>query len=112
LETSDGQRPFSFTGLLSWKARNDCLYSIVNKVAKRESNETHLILSKAETIVLFELVYKISNDKKFETAIEHSAENRVLWDIEAFLEKNIDCIFSDNYDEVLENARNLISPND
>ena len=64
-------------------------------------------LTKDEALVLFELVSRFSDSDSL--SVEHAAEEKVLWNIAATLEKALVEPFSKNYDEILEQARNRIT---
>ncbi|WP_421764860.1 hypothetical protein [Ekhidna sp.] len=62
-------------------------------------------LSNEEALVLFELLSRISNaDTKLDFVDQ--AEQRVLWNLEAELEKQLTVPLLTNYKEQLEAARN------
>jgi hypothetical protein len=60
-------------------------------------------LSPSEALVLFDFVSRFSNNEKLE--IVDQAEERVLWDVCAMLEKILAEPFSENYSELLAKAR-------
>jgi hypothetical protein len=60
-------------------------------------------LSSSEALVLFEFVSRFSNDEKLE--IVDQAEERVLWNVCARLEKILVASFSQNYSNLLAKAR-------
>ena len=60
-------------------------------------------LSRSEALVLFEFVSRFSNDEKLE--IVDQAEERVLWDVCAMLEKILAAPLSQSYSDLLAEAR-------
>ncbi len=63
-------------------------------------------LSSSEALVLFEFVSRFSNDEKLE--IVDQAEERVLWNVCASLEKMLVAPFSQNYSNLLAKAREKV----
>jgi hypothetical protein len=64
-----------------------------------------LELSEDEAIVFFDWIKRFNNkDNQF----EDQAEERVLWDIEALLEKKLLIPFDSEYSKLLLNARRRI----
>ena len=70
------------------------------------SEKVTLELSKNEALVFFDWI------TRFNEADDHSfadqAEQRVLWDLEAILEKNLAEPLADNYGDLLAEARNRV----
>jgi hypothetical protein len=66
-------------------------------------------LTQDEALVLFELLSRFSGDKPL--MIEDQAEQRVLWDMTASLEKELVQPFQDNYAASLEKARAAVRDN-
>ena len=64
----------------------------------------NLILSEEEALVLLEWLFRVQPGEN-ENLIEHQAEQRVLWDLEALLEKQVSQTFSEDYQELLSKAR-------
>lgn len=60
-------------------------------------------LSKAEALVLFELLARFDKDEKL--IIENQAEARVLWNVHCSLEKVLVEPFSPDYEKLLTEAR-------
>lgn len=60
-------------------------------------------LSNDQALVLFDWLARFNerNDHDF----DDQAEQKVLWDVEAVLEKSLGELFSDNYKELLAEAR-------
>jgi hypothetical protein len=72
-----------------------------------ESNKITIELSKDEALVLFDLLArfnKIENKELF----EDQAEQRVLWNLEASLEKLLTAPFLDDYLVFLSKAREAV----
>jgi hypothetical protein len=68
------------------------------------ANEKVIIeLSHSEALVLFEFVSRFSNDENLE--IVDQAEERVLWNVCASLEKILAEPFSPSYSDLLSKAR-------
>jgi hypothetical protein len=63
-------------------------------------------LSKAEALVLFDLLARFDKDEKL--IIENQAEERVLWNIHCSLEKVLVEPFSPDYAKLLAEARNQV----
>jgi hypothetical protein len=75
-----------------------------NMKAIKDNNGINLEFNNEEALVLFEWISKfneIDNDLLF----QDQAEQRILFDIEALLEKNITQIFDINYIDILSKAR-------
>ncbi len=60
-------------------------------------------LTKDEAIVLFEFLTRFSANKKLN--VEHQSEQRALWDLQCFLEKELSEILSTDYYKILSRAR-------
>jgi hypothetical protein len=67
-----------------------------------------LELSEAEAVVLHDLLYRISGKKEY---FEDIAEQYVLWSIECQLEKELVEPHTDNYSELIKQARNTVRKN-
>ena len=75
---------------------------------EKNKNETiKLELTKDESIVLFEFLIRI-NEKENNIIFEDQSEQRLLWNIEAILEKLLIEPFQMNYDDIVKQARNNI----
>lgn len=59
-------------------------------------------LNKDEILVLYDFLYRISENKKY---FEDIAEQKVLWNIEAQLDKELVEPFMSDYEEQIEKAR-------
>jgi hypothetical protein len=71
-----------------------------------DTNEVTITLSKAEALVLFEWLARTDDARVL--PIDHPAEQVALWRLEGQLEKKIDCLFSPDYGERLEDARRTL----
>jgi len=72
-----------------------------------EIKNISITFSEDEAVVLFEWLAKF-NTKENTYLFEDQAEQRVLYDLEASLEKNISSVFSDDYKTILLNARKRV----
>ena len=73
------------------------------------SEETlDITLSKAEALVLFDLIARI-NETNSETVFEHDAERKIFWKIEASLERTLTEPLSSNYQELIIKARQEVN---
>lgn len=73
----------------------------------KEKNKTTIEFSNNELLVLFDwLVDFNKRDYNFNCQV---AEQRLLWDLEALLEKQIVEAFDDNYTKLLDKARKKIA---
>jgi len=70
------------------------------------SNSISLDLSEDQALVLFAFLTR--TDKAIEKLLEDQAEQRVLWDIEAMLEKALPHLFAENYGKLLSAARERV----
>jgi len=64
--------------------------------------------TKEELIVLSDLLFKINDSKVLEDFFEDQAEQRVMWNLEALLERKNSIIFSSNYSNELMTAKNFL----
>ncbi len=71
-----------------------------------ESEKVTLTFSQDEALVLFELIHRINNQQA--SIIEHQAEERILFDLDADLEKSISGICAPDYESLLEKAREQV----
>jgi hypothetical protein len=62
-------------------------------------------LSNDEAIVLYELIGELDQQNK----LTRAADKRVLWDIQAMIEKQSDFVLSPHYKKELELARKKLS---
>ncbi len=68
------------------------------------SEVVQIVLTKKEALVLFDFLGRF-NEKENKDLFEDQAEQRVLWDIEAVLEKNLAEPFRKDYLDLLAKAR-------
>ncbi|MEP7341647.1 MAG: hypothetical protein ABI977_28200 [Acidobacteriota bacterium] len=71
-----------------------------------ESQNIVIELSNAEALVLFEFLSRFEDTKKI--TVEDQAEERVLWDVQCLLEKQLTEPFSPNYVELVMAARDRV----
>lgn len=64
-------------------------------------------LTREEAIVLFEFLGRF-NEQEPDESFEDQAEQRVLWDIECILEKQLHEPFASNYHDILHRARTAV----
>lgn len=64
-------------------------------------------LTKEEAIVLFEFLCRF-NESDDSSRFEDQAEQRVLWDIECILEKELSEPFRADYQEIVMKARKVV----
>lgn len=76
-----------------------------------EDNNIVVKLSQDEAIVMLEWLANF-NANEHPSLFEHESEKRLLFDLEAVLEKTSSTIFNDNHTEILLNARNRICSSD
>ncbi|MBO0360119.1 hypothetical protein J0X19_19315 [Hymenobacter sp. BT186] len=72
-----------------------------------DDKEVNIKLTKDEALVLFEFLARF-NESDNPTIFEDQAEQRVLWDIECILEKQLVEPFSPYYMDIIKEARNRI----
>ena len=69
-------------------------------------------LTLPEALVLFELLSRLndsgSDKPPIASLLEDQAEQRVLWDLEATLEKTLVAPFATDYADQLRNARDIV----
>jgi DNA primase len=75
--------------------------------SKQSSNKILLELTKEEAIVLLDWLSRFNEDEKPDL-FKDQAEERVLWDMEASIEKIISETFDNNYAEILSKAREKV----
>ncbi len=73
-----------------------------------DENNVTLTFTKDEAIVLFEWVCNFNNKNPKGESFDDQAEQRVLWNIEADLEKELSVLFSYDYENILLKARENI----
>lgn len=73
----------------------------------KKNNEICLQLNNYEALILFDWLSRF-NKAESSLPIQNQAEQRILFDLEAVLEKNLDDVFSSDYKIRLLQARNQI----
>lgn len=73
-----------------------------------ESPEVVVSLTNAEALILFDLLSRFSAIGKL--TIEHQAERQVLWDLCCLLEKSLAEPLGENYEQLLQAARESLLP--
>jgi hypothetical protein len=66
--------------------------------------KVNIELTKEEAIVFFEFLSRF-NENNNSSRFDDQSEQRVLWDIESILEKELSEPFRADYQEILRNAR-------
>jgi hypothetical protein len=69
-----------------------------------------MVLSADEALVLFDLLGRLADDGRL--AAEHPAEQRVLWNLEARLERRLTEPLDPRYSELLAAARERVADSD
>lgn len=72
--------------------------------SKRLNSGISIELRREEALVLFDWLARFNENGKTEIFKDQS-EQRVLWDIESLLEKELNEVFKDDYSEILSKAR-------
>lgn len=75
--------------------------------SRQDKDKVLLELTKEEAIVLLDWLSRFNEDEKPEL-FKDQAEERVLWDVEASIEKVISENFDSNYAEILSKAREKV----
>lgn len=70
--------------------------------------EVTIALTKAEALVLFDTLSRFSETGILD--IQHNAENQVLWNVCSLLEKCLTEPFKENYEELIQAARQSLVP--
>jgi len=70
-----------------------------------------LVLSKAEAVVLFEWLHRV-DEERLPFGIEDQAEQRVLWDASACLERVLVEPFDADYRTIVADARAVVRDED
>ena len=70
-------------------------------------DKINIELSKEGAIVLFEFLRRFNQNSDLDK-IEDQSEQRVLWDIECVLEKELTNPFRSDYKEIVEKAREKV----
>ena len=71
---------------------------------KKVKDQLNIELTKDEAIVLFEFLGRF-NEKEDDNLFEDQSEQRVLWNIECILEKELSEPFKKDYNDILKLAR-------
>jgi hypothetical protein len=80
--------------------------------AERASDRTvRLLLSASEALVLFEWLHRVEGQEAA-LGIEDQAEQRVLWDMSACLERILVEPFDGNYHQLVSDARAAVRDED
>lgn len=72
------------------------------------NNEIIIKLSQEQSIVLWDLLFRVNSKKILDDSFEDQSEQRILWDLESIIEKETSDIFSGDYLENLAKARESI----
>ena len=75
--------------------------------AKQNKDKVSIELSNEEALVLLNWLFRF-NEGDNPDLFEDQSEERILWDLEASLEKITSATFEKNYSEVLERAREKV----
>jgi hypothetical protein len=70
-----------------------------------EAPDVDISLNQDKALVLFEWLTAFN---KSEPTFSDQAEQRVLWDVEALLERALDALFRSDYESLLANARSRV----
>ena len=79
--------------------------------AKKENGNILITFSGDEAIVLLEWLHNF-NEEQYLDLFQDQAEERILFDLEAELEKTISDTFDNSYQEILLKAREKIRDNE
>lgn len=71
------------------------------------AKKVNIELTKEEAIVLFEFLGRFNENDDF-NRFEDQSEQRVLWDIECILEKELSEPFRTDYQEIVKKAREKV----
>lgn len=74
------------------------------------SRKISIQLTSDEALVLYDWLTRFNNNAK--AKFDDQAEQRVLWDLEALLEKTLVEPFGDEYNELLSRARTNVRDSD
>ena len=72
-----------------------------------KTREVEISLTPDETLVLFDWLWERTQKSDF--AFEHQAEQRVIWDLTAVLERQLVAPFEDSYPEQVAQARERVA---
>lgn len=76
-----------------------------------KDNRLNIGLTRDEALVLFGFLRRL-NENEDNSPFEDQAEQRVLWNIECMLEKELPGPFHENYIQILELARENVGDNE
>ena len=74
--------------------------------AIRNKKGLHLTLNHEEALVLFDWICRFNNRE--DNAFEDQSEERVLFDLEALLERSLDEVLSKDYKNAVARSRRLV----
>ncbi len=78
-----------------------------DRITENENGKLNLELTKNEALVLFEFLGRFNeNDRK--ELFEDQAEERIMWDLECLLEKQLSEPFRKDYQKIIEKAREQV----
>lgn len=80
---------------------------VYNMKTKNETENITIVLSNNEAIVLLEWLHNF-NEEQNPSLFQDQAEERVLFDLEAELEKVVSVTLEEGYQKILLNAREQI----
>lgn len=75
--------------------------------ANNENKNIAITFSEEEALVLLEWLHNF-NEEEHPTLFQDQAEERILFDLEAELERVVSATFDNNYQEILSKARQKI----
>jgi hypothetical protein len=78
-----------------------------NMRANNENKNITITFNEEEALVLLDWLSNF-NEEERPTLFQDQAEQRILWDIEAVLEKVLSVAFDSNYQDVLSKARQQV----
>ena len=81
------------------------VYNLQLMESKKENSGISINLSNEEALVLLDWITRFNED---ENAFQDQAEERVLFDLESVLEKEVSGTFNDDYSAVLQRAREKV----
>lgn len=74
---------------------------------KQDLNSIKVEMTNEEALVFLDWLFRF-NEGNHSDLFNDQAEERVLWNLEASLEKVISTVFEKNYSEILEKAREIV----
>ena len=78
-----------------------------DRIMEKENNKLNLEFTKNEALVLFEFLSRFNESDRKELFVDQ-AEERIMWDLEALLEKQLSEPFGNDYKEIIEKAREQV----